>query len=601
MPSDDFERVRGDHLESLRRDHSHIVDALSGERLDALQQCVAIDMVGEAGVSSATDAKSLAKKLGQLHQMRWGGSPVADPLALLLTAEPAAGKTTLLSQLVVLSLDGELVPILVKVQLLQLQLIESPSIFEASWNGVDAFLLLKLRDGPHYRMLRQALASRRALLLLDGLDEGGANRAQIERHVVEVLAPQGHVLLVTSRPGGVPEVLFKSFTRLRLSPLTEAQQRRAIEQRLGGTVRAAPLLAYMNERMPLTTETGERVTSNPLMLSMVASVYQMRGDLGMPSTIAELYELASDAMLTRGRSDVYDEPEEYDELRRLLQAVFFEVHVRQRQLIEDWQLDEAALALDLPDTLLKIRRDALAAWRFDAFDGVIQQGHYVEVITGRHMRRRGVINALRGIQCHVRFEDRLDPHSLAWLKTDEARSSGLTEAVARAKSSSTSSSVAALRSACKQLPREKTHAALSEVRRRVKCDQLPLLSVLQVEPLQMQSSHLSFQEYFAARAICKRSSHLSGPPPWRWPAWWANAVKLGSEMGGDFGVGLLRAAGVKRGAYGGSLDVSSKTDGDFLTVLAVLVAISPFLTKVRAALSNLPDVCVLVLSGAYPS
>jgi hypothetical protein len=32
--------------------------------------------------------------------------------------------------------------------------------------------------------------ARRALLLLDGLDEAGANRAATERHVTEVLAPQ---------------------------------------------------------------------------------------------------------------------------------------------------------------------------------------------------------------------------------------------------------------------------------------------------------------------------------------------------------------------------------------------------------------------------
>jgi hypothetical protein len=56
-------------------------------------------------------------------------------------------------------------------------------------------------DSEHYRMLRQAMLARRTLLLLDGLDEGGQVRAQIEKHVTEVLAPQGFVMLVTSRPG----------------------------------------------------------------------------------------------------------------------------------------------------------------------------------------------------------------------------------------------------------------------------------------------------------------------------------------------------------------------------------------------------------------
>ena len=41
-----------------------------------------------------------------------------------------------------------------------------------------------------YLMLRQAMLARRALLLIDGLDEGGKVRNEIERHVTEVLAPQ---------------------------------------------------------------------------------------------------------------------------------------------------------------------------------------------------------------------------------------------------------------------------------------------------------------------------------------------------------------------------------------------------------------------------
>ena len=49
------------------------------------------------------------------------------------------------------------------------------------------------------------MMARRALLLLDGLDEAGQIRDEMERHVVEVLAPQGHVILATSRPAGIDE------------------------------------------------------------------------------------------------------------------------------------------------------------------------------------------------------------------------------------------------------------------------------------------------------------------------------------------------------------------------------------------------------------
>ena len=117
------------------------------------------------------------------------------------------------------------------------------------------------------RFLRQAMMARRVLILLDGLDEGGVARQRIERHVAEVLAPQGLVMLTTSRPAGINEARYTAFTRLSLSPLTEAQQQQAIEQRVGAE-RAEALVPYLRDVVPID-HTGQRVTGNPLMLSMV--------------------------------------------------------------------------------------------------------------------------------------------------------------------------------------------------------------------------------------------------------------------------------------------------------------------------------------------
>ena len=74
------------------------------------------------------------------------------------------------------------------------------SRFANAWNWVDAYFREEYGvDSETYHLLRTALVSRRLLLLLDGLDEGGAARDEIERHIVEVLAPQGHQILITSR------------------------------------------------------------------------------------------------------------------------------------------------------------------------------------------------------------------------------------------------------------------------------------------------------------------------------------------------------------------------------------------------------------------
>ena len=88
--------------------------------------------------------------------------------------------------------------------------------------------------------------------------------------------------------------------------------------------------------------------------------------------------------------------------------------------------------------------------------------------------------------------------------------------------------------ACAALPAE-AKEALRAVRERVAQDRLPLLSLLEAEPLQMRSSHLSFQEYFAVRAICTGKYRLPREsPPWKWGPFWANVVKLGSENGIEF-------------------------------------------------------------------
>ena len=119
--------------------------------------------------------------------------------------------------------------------------------------------------------------------------------------------------------------------------------------------------------------------------------------------------------------------------------------------------------------------------------------------------------------------------------------------------------------------------ALSTVRARVLKDELPLLSLLQAEPLQLQSSHLSFQEYFAVCALCEEGAVLSGAPPWQWPAWWANVVTLGAERGESFGRGLLRAAG----ETGDELDLSQKLGGHRPTALRAVTLMAGGLRRLK--------------------
>ena len=247
----------------------------------------------------------------------------------------------------------------------------------------------------------------------------------------------------------------------------------------------------------------------------------------------------------------------------------------QRRVIEDQQLDEAALGLAQPDTLASIRQKAAAApfEHDDESGGAPRTGQYVEVTLpaddggsgggsggGRARTRRGVFSVWEAGAAKVTYSDGTQS---GWLELSQLRTSGYDETgfLQRAMAAHAGE----VREACARMPAGIQHA-LAEVRRRVLRDELPLLSMLQAEPLQMQSSHLSFQEYFAATVICQPGTRLSGSPPWQWPAWWANTLTIGADIGERFRQGLCKASGVE----GDALHLEGKLSGDRPTVARVL-------------------------------
>ena len=521
-----FEDARRWYSQLMRGQHASIVDALSGRRLDVLEQLVPIDVTSMPGAHSQQqpplgalrDVGDLSSALHEAHGSLSRG--VERKACVLLTAGPAAGKSSMMSQLVVKALaregGGALVPILVRVQQLQKRLLEEEDAFAAAWNWIDAFLRLKHGEtSALYRMLRQAMMARRALLLIDGIDEGGKARERIERHITEVLAPQGHMLLVTSRPAGIDEARYAQFHRLSLAGLSDAQQQQALEQRLG-VERAATLLPYLREHMPIDADKGDqRVTSNPLMLSMVASIFELRhGDLGaMPRTVAELYDVATKAMLDRA-TPVLAEGRSIDDLTPLVIEICFQAHLTEDRVISDTHLKAAA-----------------------------------------HQVQAG--------------------------------------------------------------PR-----ALPTFRERILQDKLPLFTLLQAEPLQIQAAHLSFQEYLVARALCQGTRRML-TPAWQLSAFWGNTLKLGGEMGPTFGKGLLYASkangevldlGPRGGKLGGdrptslravshiaqvvrSMDISgAKLSVQEAAMIADAVVTSASLREVRRRKSN-----ALAASQSVPS
>jgi hypothetical protein len=569
LPLASFEALRARHASTLCCQHASIVDALSGQRLDIFDQCVPIMVIEKAEqalptLSKVAEVEGLASWLLAAHAARRDSADAGPAACLLLTAPPAAGKTCLMSQLVMHVLQSEecdLVPILIKVQELQRHLLNESNrtIFERSWNWVDAFLQCVHGAGSElYCMLRQALMARRALVLLDGIDEGGTAREKIERHVTEVLAPQGHVMLVTSRPAGLKEDRFRQhFVRVQLEPLTEEQQKEVVVKRLGEGEHS-DLLEYLSnpERVPLDYETKQRVTGNPLMLSMVISIFQSKKgtDSAMPATITELYETASKAMLERvdrKERGAAASAAAVPHLSSLLEATFFEAHASEVRDFGDEQLNRAALALFMPDDSEKLKQKELELKTENRWEsGYIKvgkvQGSSFEV--GKIVQYQGeemVVSMAEDRNGYLKLEK-----SLLHLERELEQLRHV---------------------ACDAIPAE-AKEALRAVRERVAQDRLPLLSLLEAEPLLMRSSHLSFQEYFTVRAICTGKHRLPrDSPPWKWGPFWANVVKLGRENGTTFGSGLLLASGVEGDEL--NLTGNSKLSGDRPTVLAVVCAL----------------------------
>ena len=275
----------------------------------------------------------------------------------------------------------------------------------------------------------------------------------------------------------------------------------------------------------------------------------------MPATITELYETASKAMLERvdrKERGAAASSAAVPHLTMLLEATFFEAHAAEVRDFGDEQLNRAAHALFAPDELKQLKEEnerkltADRLWESPHIPVAEVQGSSFEV--GKKVTYQGEeMVVIPGHQegTHVL----LQKWSHAFL---ERKLEQLTLKIDRA-----------------ELPVE-AKEALRAVRERVAQDRLPLFRLIEATPLQMRSSHLSFQEYFAVTAICTGKHRLPrDSPPWKWGPFWTNVVKLGNENRESFGRGLLCAAHVE----GDKLNLSRELGGDRLTVLGVVCAL----------------------------
>ena len=152
---------------------------------------------------------------------------------ILMLGAAAIGKSTQLKRFVLCALEMGMVPVLILV-------IELVRLKEGAGGGkltnvIERYLASQHgpRGSKQHRLLMQAVLERRCLFLVDGVDEAGGAKEEIERAIADELLDQGHKTIVTSRHSGFKMESFERCQLVELLPMSHGQQEAMVRARLG--------------------------------------------------------------------------------------------------------------------------------------------------------------------------------------------------------------------------------------------------------------------------------------------------------------------------------------------------------------------------------
>jgi hypothetical protein len=141
-------------------------------------------------------------------------------------------------------------------------------------------------------LLIQATLQRRAVFLIDGIDEGGSKREQIQDFVTTELLEPGYNTIITSRHSGFSRKAFGQCQLLELMPLASLQQQEMVRMRVPQDADAKRLICE------LENAAFKEIASNPLMLTMMVSLY-VKNKYELITNRSELYEKSLQAIIGR--------------------------------------------------------------------------------------------------------------------------------------------------------------------------------------------------------------------------------------------------------------------------------------------------------------
>eukprot|EP00929_Paragymnodinium_shiwhaense_P071489 TRINITY_DN36334_c0_g1_i1.p1 TRINITY_DN36334_c0_g1~~TRINITY_DN36334_c0_g1_i1.p1 ORF type:complete len:1936 (+),score=447.12 TRINITY_DN36334_c0_g1_i1:77-5884(+) len=269
------------------------------------------------------------------------------PCCYAVGGAPLAGKSLLLKRLAASAarLGSEFLPVIISARDMAayMESDSSPLAGDLTMGflaRISASSSAEAGEAADFALLRQALHSRRCLLLFDDVDLAGRMRPRIEAHLVD-LARAGHRVVYTAATACVPGTASgfdDVFEPLVLLPLDERRQRLLLEQRLGAQG-AAELVACGCSAV---------ASGSPPMLLLLAGTVELQGQ-GSAASLpgggapAEAYEATLSTCLTASLgSAVASSGEDMPTaaaLRRTLGKIAFQAHRRRLEVLTEEDLE----------------------------------------------------------------------------------------------------------------------------------------------------------------------------------------------------------------------------------------------------------------------
>jgi hypothetical protein len=246
------------YLKYVKTKFGYLIDFVSGRQLDVTLQCCDLHLLGSSGPLSLDYITHFPTLFGKEKEL---------PRGVVVQGIPGSGKSYLLRKLLVDSIDNGSIPIFVSVNL------GVGTRDTKCW--LDAYLRRQfVDDSARLRLLRSALRSQRALLLVDGLDDAGSGETL--REIIKCLTAKlnsGIRIVVTCRKKALPQWALDELREvsklgfLEIAPLDRDQRREVVKSRLADPSLLGRFETFFDS-LQSSGMSGELLKS-PAFLSMV--------------------------------------------------------------------------------------------------------------------------------------------------------------------------------------------------------------------------------------------------------------------------------------------------------------------------------------------